>query len=199
MPSAPHPSSRPRRRGWLYLLVIIATVIIYLGDVATNLVADYLRPLMDNRKHWAWISLAVALLVAIITAIRGMRPRGDPAQEPPIDAGIPTREVNDLSITTGDRSIVLGHSQVQGPVQVIEHQEIHQYHHPHSQQVDTEGASTAWQSPQCLLAPCDCHPCRRLPVKGISTWTACAGFVVVAAAFPVSIRLLRAMNFHLTK
>jgi formylglycine-generating enzyme required for sulfatase activity len=58
-----------RRRGRWILPAILAAVL-FIGGVASNLVATYIQLSLDNHKPWVWGLFGIALTVAIIVTIR---------------------------------------------------------------------------------------------------------------------------------
>ena len=90
----------PSRRAWLIPGLVAA--ILFVGAVASNLIASYLETTVKPYSRWVWIMFAIALVVAVATAIVEARRR----DRPPVSnaAAATTRIVN----ASGERSVAVG-------------------------------------------------------------------------------------------
>src|SRR2546421_12003053 len=69
VPASVHPKRSPR--AWIVPAII--AVILFIGAVASNLVAAYVQSSLDPYRRWVWASFGIALTVAIAVAIREAR------------------------------------------------------------------------------------------------------------------------------
>src|SRR5262245_40140548 len=72
-PEPPSNQSAPSPQKRLWIIPVIITTIIFIGGVVSNLVANYVQPVLEDHKWWVWAAFAVALIVTIIAAIREWR------------------------------------------------------------------------------------------------------------------------------
>ena len=63
--------SSPRRRSWLIPGTI--AIISFFGGVASNLIAAYIQVGLEPYRRWVWLVFGLALVVAVIGAIRDYR------------------------------------------------------------------------------------------------------------------------------
>ena len=71
------------RRTWLVPALI--ALILFLGGVASNLIAGDLQPIVARYRAWAWVLFIVALIVAVGAAVWDWRPpRGRATQSAPL-------------------------------------------------------------------------------------------------------------------
>ncbi|HEX5602018.1 MAG TPA: hypothetical protein VFX63_05680, partial [Pyrinomonadaceae bacterium] len=82
----------PSRRPWL--IPGLVAVILFIGAVASNLIASDLETSLKPYRLWVWLMFAIAFLVAVATAIFEARRK----DHPPVPDAAPetTRIVNDV-------------------------------------------------------------------------------------------------------
>ena len=66
----------PSRRAWLIPGLVAA--ILFIGAVASNLIASDLETTLKPYRRWVWLMFAIALIVAVATAIVEARRRERP-------------------------------------------------------------------------------------------------------------------------
>jgi len=57
------------------LIAGIVATILFVGAVASNLIASDLQPILEGYRRWVWVTFAIALVVAVATAIVEARRR----------------------------------------------------------------------------------------------------------------------------
>jgi len=61
------------------LIAGIVATILFVGAVASNLIASDLEPILQNYRRWVWGTFAISLVVAVVTAIVEARRRTHPS------------------------------------------------------------------------------------------------------------------------
>lgn len=61
-------TSLPRRHSWFVPAIFAA--VLFIGGVASNLVANYVQPSLEPYRRWVWLSFGAAMIVTVIVAIR---------------------------------------------------------------------------------------------------------------------------------
>lgn len=64
------PLQRKRRPSRTWLIPAIVAAVLFIGAVASNLVASYVQTSLDPYRRWVWVSFVISLIVAIAVAIR---------------------------------------------------------------------------------------------------------------------------------
>ena len=98
----------PSRRAWLIPGLVAA--ILFIGAVASNLIASDLETTLKPYRRWVWLMFAIALIVAVATAIVEARRRERPPVSNP--AAEKTRIVN----ASGERSIAIDDKVENSPI-----------------------------------------------------------------------------------
>jgi tetratricopeptide (TPR) repeat protein len=83
-----------------WLIPALVAVILFVGGVASNLVASDLQEIIRPYRKWVWVVFAIALVVAVVVAISDAR-RRDSAPVETAGAVETTRNVN----ASGERSV----------------------------------------------------------------------------------------------
>jgi hypothetical protein len=96
VPQLQNPSSR---RAWV-IPGLVATIL-FIGAVASNLIASYLETTLKPYSRWVWIMFVIALIVAVGTAIVEARRR----DRPPV-SNAATGETRIVS-ASGERSVAM--------------------------------------------------------------------------------------------
>lgn len=65
-----------RPRSWFVSAVFAA--ILFIGNVASNLIANYVQLNLEPYRPWVWLAFAIAMVVTVVVAIRDYR-QSDPA------------------------------------------------------------------------------------------------------------------------
>jgi len=115
------PATRQTRKQRSWLIPACFAAVLFIGGVASNLVASDLEATLKPYRKWVWLVCVVALVAAVIAAIRE-RLQSDPPESPNSDSTNLTqtghRDVaaRDLKapVVTGDRNVVA--TQTQGDV-----------------------------------------------------------------------------------
>src|SRR5215216_1982499 len=105
---------RPSHRASLIAGIVAA--ILFVGAIASNLIASDLQPLLlQHYRRWVWLTVAIALVVAVATAIVEVRRRshwsGSDAPDSTVDANAERSvafggDVDRSTIVTGDKNFV---------------------------------------------------------------------------------------------
>lgn len=73
------PSHRKRQTPRTWLIPAIVAAILFIGAVASNLIANYIQPRVEPYRPWVWVSFVLALIVAVAFAIREALRAANPA------------------------------------------------------------------------------------------------------------------------
>jgi hypothetical protein len=68
-----------RRRSWIIPAVIAAILLI--GGVTSNLIANYIQPILDPYRRWVWLAFVIAAIVTVLVAIRDHRKSDEPVEQ----------------------------------------------------------------------------------------------------------------------
>ena len=66
-------TNHERRPPRIWLVPAIVAAILFMGAVASNLIANYIQPSVEPYRRWVWVSFVIALIVAIALAISEAR------------------------------------------------------------------------------------------------------------------------------
>ncbi len=99
---------------WASLIAGIVAAIAFVGAVAGNLIASDLQPILQPYRRWVWLTGAIALVVAVATAIAEVRRRSVPSGSDMPDSinayakrsVAVAGNVNNSPIVTGDKNVV---------------------------------------------------------------------------------------------
>ena len=84
--------------------------VIFVGGIASDLIASDLQPILQPYRRWVWLTIAVALVVVVITAITEARRRahssGADAPGNTDRSATVAGDVNSSTIVTGDKNFV---------------------------------------------------------------------------------------------
>lgn len=109
-----------KRRAWF--IPAVFAVILFIGAVASNLIANYVQPNLEQYRRWVWVAFGLALVVTVIVAIKDYhKPKDFQAQPGSISANSSGavaigNNVTGTAIITGSvgRDVVFGESRIQG-------------------------------------------------------------------------------------
>jgi len=76
------------------LIAGIVATILFVGAVASNLIASDLQPILQGYRRWVWVTAAISLLVAVATAIVEARRRTHSSSSDTLATAAATRIVN---------------------------------------------------------------------------------------------------------
>jgi hypothetical protein len=103
--STQEPTTQPRRP---WLIAAIFAFILFLGNVAVEVLGEDLKEWLRPYRLWVWLVLPISLLVTVIGAVREARKPQEPGGAPP--NGTPNMGAGSI-VTSGD---VTGSNQITG-------------------------------------------------------------------------------------
>jgi hypothetical protein len=79
---------RKKNKGWI--IVALAAIVLFVGDVAVEVLSDDLKRVLEPYRIYVWSALVLAFVTAVFMTIREWRAKDDPPQEQP-QAGATSR------------------------------------------------------------------------------------------------------------
>lgn len=56
------------RHSWF--IPAVFSIVLFIGGVASNLVANYVQPSLEPYRRWVWLAFGIALIVTVFVAIK---------------------------------------------------------------------------------------------------------------------------------